>query len=291
MTSRALHDPNAELVPGDRIDERYVVESVIGHGTTSIVYRARSIPDGGGVALKVLRAALVRGAISATRLEREAELVARLDHPSIVRVFETGWLETGQIWIALELLEGETLEALLQREAPLGVERTVRLLDDVLAGLAVAHGAQILHRDLKPANLVVVRDERGEERGKLLDFGVGRDLRDTGPRLTAPQALVGTLAYLAPEQLTPGMDPDARADLWALAVVAYRALTGRAPFGLRGARMVATIVRHDPEPPSALVPALGARVDAFFARALAKDRDARWQDAHAMREALLALVR
>ncbi|WP_053236047.1 serine/threonine-protein kinase [Sandaracinus amylolyticus] len=291
MTSRALHDPNAELVPGSLVGERYVVESVIGHGTTSIVYRARALEGGGAVALKVLRASLARGTISATRLEREAEIVARLDHPSIVRLFATGWIETGQIWIALELLEGETLEALLQREAPLGLERTVRLLDDVLAGLGAAHDAQILHRDLKPANLVVVRDASGDERAKLLDFGVGRDLRDTGPRLTAPQALVGTLAYLAPEQLTPGMDPDARADLWALAVVAYRALTGRAPFGLRGARMVATIVRSDPSSPSALVPALGASVDAFFARALAKDRDARWQTAHAMRDALRALVR
>lgn len=290
MTWRASYDPGAELLPGAVVGERYVVESVLGQGATSIVYRARAADGTSVVALKVLHAALAQGTISTTRLEREAELVTRLDHPAIVKLYESGWLETGQIWLALELLDGETLESLLQREAPLSIARTVRLLGDVLEGLAAAHDEQILHRDLKPANLFVVRGAGGAERGKLLDFGVGRDLGATGPRLTAPQSLIGTLAYVAPELLTPGLEPDARVDLWAMAVVAYRALTGRAPFGLRGGRMVATIRRDDPEPPSALVPGLGERVDAFFARALAKDRDARWRDARSMREALRALA-
>lgn len=284
-----LHDPEAQLAPGTLVGERFEVEAVIGEGTTSIVYRAREIASGGALALKVLRAALARGTVAATRLEREADLVARLDHPGVVRLFASGWLETGQPWLALELLDGETLESLLTREAPLGLRRTVRLLSGALAGLAAAHDAHVIHRDLKPANLFVVRGAEGE-RAKLLDFGVGRDLKATGPRLTSPQGLVGTLAYLAPEQLTPDVEADARADLWAIGVVAYRALTGTAPFGLRGARIVASILGREPDAPSTLAPGLGPHVDAFFRRALAKDRGARFLNARQMREALIALM-
>lgn len=284
-----LHDPEAQLAAGAVVGDRFVVESVIGHGATSIVYRARQSASGPPIALKVLRTAFARGGVAASRLEREAALVARLDHPSVVRLLASGWLETGQPWLALELLEGETLEVLLAREAPLSPARALRLLSAVLDGLAAAHDADVVHRDLKPANLFVARGPDGE-RAKLLDFGVGRDLRDLGPRLTAPTTLVGTLPYLAPEQLTPGMDADARADLWAVGVVAYRALTGAAPFGLRSARIISSILRSEPPPPSAARPELGARVDAFFVRALAKDREQRFASARAMRAALLELA-
>jgi serine/threonine-protein kinase len=287
--SLAMHDPEYELSPGERVDNRFEVQAVLGRGTTSVVYRAHDCASGRPVALKVLRAALLRGTIAASRFEREAQLVARLDHPLIVRMLATGWLETRQPWLALELLNGETLETVMTREHRVVLPRMASLLSDALLGLAAAHDARVLHRDLKPANLFVVRDERGEERCKLLDFGVSRDLSDGGPRLTAPTQLVGTVAYLAPEQLGPDGEPDERADLWAVGVVAYRALTGEAPFGLRSARVIAAILEKQATPPSAILGALHPRVDAFFACCLAKNRQERFASAREMRSALIAL--
>lgn len=287
--SLARHDPEHDLPVGERVLDRFDVEAVLGRGTTSVVYRAHDRALGRPVALKVLRSALMHGTVAAARFEREAQLVARLDHPSIVRLLATGWLETRQPWLALEMLSGETLEAVIARDHRMPLPLVVRLLGDALDGLAAAHDARVLHRDLKPANLFVVQGERGETRCKLLDFGVSRDLSDVGPRLTAPLQLVGTVGYLAPEQLTPGGEPEERADLWAVAVVAYRALTGVAPFGLRSARVIASILEHEPPPPSTLSEALDHHVDAFFARGLAKDRRKRFESAREMRAALTML--
>ncbi|MDQ3031508.1 MAG: serine/threonine protein kinase [Myxococcota bacterium] len=288
--SPATHDPERELMPGERVLDRFEIEAVLGRGTTSVVYWAHDHASGGSVALKVLKERLMHGTIAAVRFEREAQLVARLDHPAIVRMLGAGWLESRQPWLALEMLDGETLEAMIAREHRMTLPRVVRLLGDALEGLAAAHEARVLHRDLKPANLFVIDGAGGEPRCKLLDFGVSRDLSDGGPRLTAPLQLVGTVGYLAPEQLVPGGDPDERADLWAVAVVAYRALTGTGPFGLSSVRAIAAILEKEATPPSERVPELGARVDAFFVRALAKDRDERFASAAEMRAALRALV-
>jgi eukaryotic-like serine/threonine-protein kinase len=287
-------DPDLALRPGACIADRFVVEAVIGTGASSIVCRARDLLSDRRIALKVLRARLSRGSVAAARLEREAELVARLDHPAVVRLRASGWLPSGRPWLALELLVGETLERTLAREGALPLGRAAALLGDVLEGLAAAHERGVLHRDLKPANLFVIHDDgagpEAKERCVLLDFGVGLDLLDPRPRLTAPRGLVGTLAYLAPEQLRPGAEAGPRADLWAVGVVAYRALTGQAPFGAFGPHLVARIETLHPPPPSSLVPGLDGQADAFFASALAKDPAARFEDALEMRRALAALA-
>lgn len=284
-----MHDPERTLERGERVEGRFEIAGVLGQGATSIVYEAHDLALDRAVALKVLRASIPRGSIAGARLEREAQLVARLDHPSIVRLFASGWrAETGQPWLALERLRGETLESLLAREGRLPPARALALLDPVLDALEAAHAARILHRDLKPANLFVV-SAADRERPVILDFGVGRDLADHGPRLTAPAQVVGTLAYLAPEQIDPARgEPDERSDLWAIGVVLYRALTGQTPFG-RGTRVVAGILEREPAPPSALLPALPRELDGVIARALSKKRDERFASAAELRAALAAL--
>jgi serine/threonine protein kinase len=281
-----LSGADSELHEGEVVLDRFRVEERLAHGATSTVYRVHDRVLGRDVALKVLARAAAEGSIAARRFEREAQLVARLDHPAIVKIYGNGWLETRQPWLALELIAGETLESLLTREPALPIARVARLLSDVLDALSAAHAERVLHRDLKPANIMVI----DETSAKLLDFGVSRDLADHGERITAPTQLIGTLGYLAPEQLVATSDPDDRADLWAVGVVAYRALTGRSPFGLRSARVLATILESTPEPPSTIQPTLGPAIDAFFVRALAKNRDHRFQTATEMKAALTALA-
>lgn len=283
MLMAVARDP-AELVPGARACDRFRIERTLGRGATSTVYRAFDEVLGREVALKVLRGALASGTIAARRFEREARLVARLDHPAIVRLFAAGWLEARRPWLALELLEGETLEARLARTGRLPLARAIPILADVLDALEAAHEADVLHRDLKPANLMI-----DGERARLLDLGVGRDLAEQGPRLTTPQKVVGTLGYLAPEQLLPDADVDGRSDLWSAGVVFYRCVTGETPFGVGTPRVVARILETDPAPPTTRVPGLSPEVDAFVARALEKDPDRRWTSAAAMRDALLRL--
>ncbi len=225
------------------------------------------------------------------RFEREARLIAKLQHPNIVQVYDYGVDEQGTPYIVMELLDGEDLSQLLTRAGTMPLAAVVPWVVQTARGLHAAHRVGIIHRDLKPANLFLSR-QGSEQTLKILDFGIA-----TAPKtdVTAGPGkrsqLLGTPSYMSPEQAR-ARKVDHRTDLWSLAIVAYQALTGVSPFV--GRNVVHTVMRivDDPlVPPSQLVESLGPNVDAFFARALDKDIEQRFSSALDFAAAFSALER
>ncbi len=261
---------------------RYLVRAELGRGATSIVYQGVDPLDGRSVAIKALQrnGADADGDADEIRLRfrHEADVIGRLRHPGIVAVDEFG--EDGlHSWIAMELVDGGNLDDLLLRTPVPGQERALALMDELLAALDCVHRAGICHRDLKPANIMLTR----EGRVKLTDFGVAR-LRDLG--LTRVSSIIGTPAFMAPEQFT-GRQLDHRADLFACGVLLFLLLSGRRPFSGAPAAVMHQILQ---EPAPLLSEASGGLVgrafDGVVARALARRPDNRFASAAEMREAL-----
>ena len=270
-------------LPGEVLGDKYRIERVLGRGGMGIVLLARNQRLGERVAIKVL--ARDPTPALAARLLMEARAAARLRSDHVVRVFDVGNTESGAPYLVMEYLEGETLCELLRRGEPPSLAQVVRWLIEVCDGLATAHRHGIVHRDLKPANLFLEQRQDGSVRAKILDFGIAK--------LPEPEALattthaIGSPLYMAPEQLANRKDTDARADLWALGVVAYEALTGRVPFATRSLLELARQVQD-----ATHLPACGLRADLPQAlsrvidRCLAKRPDDRWPSAVELMAAL-----
>jgi tRNA A-37 threonylcarbamoyl transferase component Bud32 len=231
----------AELRPGPTpriIDNKYRVEQVLGRGGMGSVYRARDVRLDRQVAVKVVRPELLDDHEARRRFRREAQLVARLQHPGIVSIFDFGTLDSGGAYLVMELVRGEDLRRVLQREGRLDLARATRILGAVCDAIEAAHQEGVLHRDLKPENILL---PGGGIEAKVLDFGVAKlvqgptpHLEDTHPELhstlTMAGTIMGTPAYMAPEQLRAA-PPEPRTDVFALGVIAYEMLTGDLPFG------------------------------------------------------------
>ena len=263
---------------------RYQVRAELGRGATSIVYQGVDPVDGRVVAIKALQrnGTDADGDADSIRLRfrNEAAVIGRLRHPGIVAVDEFG--EDGlQSWIAMEYVEGCNLDDLLVRCPLLGSERALAIMDELLDAVGCVHRAGICHRDLKPANIMVTPAGRV----KLTDFGVAR-LRDLG--LTRVSSIIGTPAFMAPEQFTGGT-PDHRADLFSCGVLLFLLLSGRRPFSGAPAAVMHQIL-HEQAP--LLSEASGGQVgrafDDVMSRALAKQVEQRFASADEMREALRA---
>ncbi len=240
------------------------------------------------VALKLMDSHHVSSPESRRRFAQEAKAVARLHHPNVVQIHDYG-IDESVPFIVMELLEGEDLEALLERRQRLSPAAVVPLLNQIARALTAAHHAGIIHRDLKPANLFLAR-VAGEEVVKVLDFGLALLQGDAGAS-HQERALAGTPRYMSPEQMRGGTSLDHRSDLWSLGVVLYRLLTGQFPFtgdALNGLRSGKTSTV--PTPASSIVPELGAEADAFFARALTVEPFLRFSSAHEMAAAFSTLV-
>jgi serine/threonine-protein kinase len=208
------------------IAERYELVRMVGQGGIGQVWLAKSQTLHNDVALKLfLRNGPGDGA---ERLLAEARAAAALEHPAIVRVFDYGETVRGDPFLVMEHLKGESLDELLQRVGPLQPSRALRLLLPLVAALSVAHGKQVIHRDIKPGNLFLAVDEAQRVQPKLIDFGLAR-LQRGGTRLTQAGVLVGSPAYMSPEQISD-KDIDARTDLWSLCVVLHELVTGQLPF-------------------------------------------------------------
>lgn len=219
----------------DGLRDRYVLEGVLGQGGMATVYRALDVKHGRPVALKVLHEDLA-ASVGNERFEREIRVAARLQHPHILSVFDSG--ETaGRLWFTMPIVTGMSLRDLLRTRGPLPVNDALAIVREAAQALAYAHREGVLHRDIKPENILVTDD------GATLvaDFGIARDLQDSGMQnnLTATGIAVGTPRYMAPEQAT-GEAVDGRADQYALACVAYELLTGEPPFdGATAAALIA----------------------------------------------------
>ncbi|MBA3271124.1 MAG: serine/threonine protein kinase [Acidobacteria bacterium] len=206
------------------VDGKYRVEAVVGRGGMGAVFRARDLRLERDVAIKIVRADLVGDPDSRARFQREAQIVARLQHPAIVTVFDYGNLPDGAAFLVMEFVRGEDLRHVLKREKTLPPARTVALVAGVAAGVDAAHRAGVLHRDLKPENILLPANGTGP---KVLDFGVAK-MTDTAAAtsglMTHGTTIVGTPAYMAPEQLR-GETLDERADvstLWGGIVYRHR---------------------------------------------------------------------
>ena len=253
----------------------YTIEAVLGAGGMGTVYKARNPALPRSDALKVLSEGLSQDDHFRARFLREADLAATLDHPNIVTVYTRGETEDGQLWIAMQYVDGSDAEkeTRARRMTPL---RAVHIIGEVAKALDYAHRRQLLHRDVKPANFLLSADD---ERVFLADFGIARAL-DDATNLTATGMVVATVAYAAPESLS-GYTVDGRADIYSLGCSLFDLLTQRSPFGNSGG-MAATMAAHLNDPPpraTDLVPALPAAIDHVIARAMAKNPDDRYQSA------------
>lgn len=212
------------------IDGKYRIDTMIGRGGMGAVYRAHDLRLARDVAIKVVRADLLTDVGARNRFTREAQIVARLQHPGIVMVFDYGTLPDGAAYLVMEYVRGEDLRSLLKREQHLAPADAIQLVNAVAAGVDYAHRAGVLHRDLKPENVLLPDSGIGP---KVLDFGVATIADSEATEfqtLTHRGTVVGTPAYMAPEQLR-GERVDERADVYSLAVMTYEVLTGRLPFG------------------------------------------------------------
>jgi CheY-like chemotaxis protein len=224
------------------------------------------------------------------QFEREAQAIARLQSPHVVQVFDYGIAADGAPFIVMELLDGETLDDRLERQKKLSLSQLAVVVGQIARGLGAAHAAGIAHRDLKPANVFLTRGDGGET-AKLLDFGLASiGLRGGGEDVVAPDVVLGTPLYMAPEQIER-REVDHRSDLWALAVICYRALAGEFPFRPGPLGEMFLRIRRDAAPAlSRLAPELPAEIDAFFDRALAKEPGGRFQSAREIAAALSSLA-
>ncbi|MFN0178037.1 MAG: protein kinase domain-containing protein [Gemmatimonadales bacterium] len=272
----STHLAVGELAPGHRLVERYEIIRELGRGGYSIVYAASDRSVGREVAIKVLVPPPVAAKEARERLKREVQTFRNIRHPNVVGVHD--FLEDGPVaFVVMDLVDGADLATLLQRRERLGTETVATIGREIAEALAEAHRAGVLHRDIKPANILVDR----EGRARLTDFGAAR--LDSNTTLTRTGGLVGTVAYLAPE-VWLGQRPDARADVYALGLTLFEALTGRLP-----ERPSAHLPPPPSEPgfhPSALRPGLPPWLDQAIARATAADPRHRFATASQLAEAL-----
>lgn len=260
----------------------YRIEAKIGQGSMGIVYRAIEPALGRRVAIKALSQTVLEAETPENvqdfrhRLLQEARAAGKLSHPSITTVYRVGEVE-GIFYIAMEWLEGKTLEEILNSERILPIARVAQLGIQLLEGLDVAHQAGIVHRDVKPANLIVLSDDRL----KITDFGVAR-VQNSELVQTQAGTMLGTPRFSSPEQLRLE-NIDGRSDLFAVGVILYRALTGEFPFiGENFVEVISAILHKQPIAPRKLNPAIPPALEKVLIRTLSKDREARFGSAAEM---------
>jgi serine/threonine protein kinase len=248
---------------------RYEILDKLGEGAMGVVYRARDQSLGRVVALKMLSAELSGEEELLQRFQREAEAVGRLSHPNIVTVYDVGDAE-GQLYMAMELLEGDDLRSIIERRAPIPLPDRVRILQKICEGVAYAHSRGVVHRDIKPANILVTLDGRV----KLLDFGLARVA--TRSTITRQGVILGTPDYMAPEQAM-GKVTDRRSDAFSAGAVFYEFLTGTKPFRSKTLHGVLyQIISEEPDPLLTVNPDLPAQLAALVHGMLRKDPEKRF---------------
>ncbi len=267
---------------------RYDLVRVLGKGAMGVVYEGRDPNLERRVAIKTVKVENLSEEAAAeyeSRFRTEARSAARLQHPNIVSVYDSD--RDGDIaFLVMEYIQGDDLKHHLDRGVRYSLEQSLKMIRDLLAALDYAHKAGIVHRDIKPANLLI---EPGG-RVKLTDFGVAR-IQDSGEATRTQGSMVGTLKYMAPEQVQ-GLKIDSRADLFSVGVVLYQLLTDKRPFdGDNDFSIIHQIIGHTPPPPSSFNARLPQAIDAVVARALAKDRDQRFATARDFASALQSAIR
>ena len=268
---------------GALLDGRYRVEARIATGGMSTVYRGLDVRLDRPVALKVMDARYAGDREFLTRFQREARAIARLKSPGLVAIYDQG-NDTAHPFLVMELVTGGTLRELLMERGPMPPHAVVAVLAPVLSGLGAAHRAGLVHRDVKPENVLISVD--GEV--KLADFGLVRATTEAG--ITSTSVILGTAAYLSPEQVL-GEETGPRSDVYAVGIMAFELLTGTTPF--KGDSAIVIAHQHldrDVPPPGSLIDGVPPEFDDFIARATAREPEARFSDAGAMGAELGAIA-
>ena len=262
---------------GEVIDGRYQITSVISRGGMATVYSAVDTRLDRTVAIKIMHEHLAQDEEFVSRFIREAKAAAALSHPNLVQVYDQGWNQGGvpAVFLVMEYIPGATLRDHLFAVGQLGAKEALEILDQVLAALTYAHRGGIIHRDIKPENIMITADGRA----KLGDFGLARAV-STGNTLTADaNVLMGTVAYLAPEQVQRGI-ADVKSDIYSLGIVLFEMLTGKKPYEGETPIQIAYRHVHDRVPaPSTINPSITKDVDLLVLRATAPDPGLRYQSA------------
>lgn len=264
----------------------YRIEGRAGRGGMGVVYRATQIALDRQVALKLLTPELAEDEAFRKRFQRESRLLAATDHPNVITIYEAGEHE-GRLFLAMRYVEGADLGGLLKREGRLDPHRATEIVAQVAAALDTAHARGLIHRDVKPAN-VLIETRDGAEHAYLTDFGLTKAIAGSEGGLTGTGHFVGTVDFIAPEQVTGG-HVDARADVYALGCVLFTVLTGRVPYQRESD--VSKIFAHVNDPPPSLfevVPDAPNELDAVVRRAMAKDPNERFPSAGDLGRAALA---
>jgi len=276
-------DPKPDRRIGQLVGDKYFILRRLACGGMGSVYEARHTVVGRHFALKFLHDQYAQRSSMVQRFLREAQAAGSIASEHVIGVLDYGSAD-GTPYLVMELVRGQDLRELLLESHRLEEQRAVRIVLDACRGLALAHDRGLVHRDLKPANICITRRADGREIAKVIDFGVAK-LRD-GVDLSEEGTLIGTVGYMAPEQLTDHRQLDARADIYALGVILYQALAGRPPHQCSRSELLYRIVSVDPQPLCQLCPELSPGLSEIVQRALSRDRDGRYPSARELGRAL-----
>ena len=287
-----MSDPDSKLEPGTVLDERYELADEIARGGFGMVYRARQMNMDREVAIKMVPPEFMDLPDVVQRFEREARLASRLNHPNTITVHDYGQ-HGNYLFLVMELLEGEDLADILAREESLPLDRIARIARQVLKSLHEAHQQNIVHRDLKPENIFLTEISGEKDFVKVVDFGIAKLAmpevkepdRDTARRLTIEGNTVGTPTYMSPEQAAGG-EVDARSDLYGLGVILYEMAAGYPPFDVDDAAKLMRQHIFKEIPPFEDENLRGCWLESIIRRAMAKEKEDRFQDANEFIEAI-----
>lgn len=264
-----------ESLIGYTLDERYRIESIVARGGMATVYLASDLRLHRVVALKVMHASLAEDPDFVARFEREARASAALTHPHVVAIHDQGRdTNLGVVYLVMELVNGHTVRELLNERGPVTATQALAVMDPVLQGLSAAHHAGFIHRDIKPENVMISDDGRI----KVADFGLARAIVDSATSAMTRGVLIGTVAYLSPEQVEHGL-ADERSDIYSAGILLFEMVTGRVPHA--GDTPIAVAFQHvhsDIPAPSGIRPTIPTAIDALVAKATARDPQQRYQN-------------
>jgi len=284
----------SELI-GTLLLDRFLVTKQIGQGGMGAVYEATHTLINKRVAVKVLLEKYAQREQIVTRLKKEATLASSIRNEHIIDITDIGNTADGRTFVVMEYLEGESLAECLTREHELTEQRTLRIASQAASALAAAHAKGIVHRDIKPENLFLLKRNNADF-VKVVDFGISKSLRasseeEAAQRLTQTGMVLGTPLYMSPEQARGDEDLDHRVDIYALGVIMYEAIAGRVPFaGTNYLSVISQVLNEDPKPVREIRPDVSEELEAIIAKAMAKDRTQRYEDADAMLQDLTALL-